>query len=69
MSRNIFSSGFNLPPGCTTRDIDRAAGVLWTCESCGIEFYPTDAQEEAAEEDKLDERLCKHCRKSMTEET
>lgn len=24
--RDPFSSGFNLPPGCTTRDIDRAAG-------------------------------------------
>jgi hypothetical protein len=28
-------TGFNLPPGCTTRHIDEAAGVYDICEACG----------------------------------
>lgn len=28
-------TGFNLPPGCTNVDIDRAAGVGVVCECCG----------------------------------
>lgn len=37
--RNIFSSGFNLPPGCTTRHIDEAFGGpdSFECGSCGYE--------------------------------
>lgn len=32
--RDPFSSGFNLPPGCTSAAIDRAAGAD-ECEECG----------------------------------
>jgi hypothetical protein len=43
-------TGWNLPPGCTPADIDRAAGALVRCSVCGREFEPSAEQEEAFEE-------------------
>lgn len=48
----------NLPPGCTPKDIDRAAGELGHCKGCGKEFYL----------DRLDEDgYCKRCRNADDE--
>lgn len=38
-------SGWNLPPGCTTNDIDRASGAVVHCTLCGREFDPTPEDE------------------------
>jgi len=33
---------YNLPPGCTDFDIDRAAGITTVCPECGREVYKDD---------------------------
>jgi hypothetical protein len=43
--RNIF--GWDLPPGCTHADIDRAAGVGQPCDMCGLDV---DSEECICEE-------------------
>lgn len=41
-----MSSSWNLPPGCTPRDIDRAAGELTICATCGREVYRESLNED-----------------------
>lgn len=50
---------FNLPPGCTDFDIDRAAGVTSCCSHCRREVYTDDLVEEN------DEFMCKRCAKNQ----
>ena len=50
---------FNLPPGCTDFDIDRAAGITTSCRHCWREIYIEDCEEEDGE------RLCKRCAKNQ----
>ena len=32
----------NLPPGCTDKDIEQAAGAIVQCDNCGKMFDPED---------------------------
>jgi hypothetical protein len=48
-------TGWNLPDGCTDRDIELAMGCLTRCASCGKEIY---AGEDLNEDE---EQICSSC--------
>jgi hypothetical protein len=52
-------TGWNLPPGCTPRDIDRAMGAYSRCEECGREMEVDEDNEE---------QICARCAYPRDEE-
>jgi len=48
----------NLPPGCSDRDIEEAAGAIRRCVQCGDWFAPDD----------VDENVCQKCDRADYEE-
>jgi hypothetical protein len=48
-------TGWNLPPGCTPLDVDRAMGCLTRCASCGKEIYANEDLEG------VEEYICSSC--------
>jgi len=54
-----YSPSWNLPPGCTPRDIDRAMGELCECAVCGREAYADTIDSDG---------LCRTCQRAQAME-